>query len=411
MKALIAGALLPVTLIVWWVYRRDRLPEPPRVVAATFALGALAVIPIIIVERMVASTGHQLGLAPADMQVTTLIHAGFTAFLVAALVEEGFKFAVLMGYSARHDAFDEPMDGIVYGVAASLGFAAIENLAYVLGAADSGQGAGLGVAFLRSFTAVPMHASCGIVMGACVGIGRFSAGRRVQWVLFGFAAAFVLHGLYDFLLFAGDALGAQAQPGFAAISVLSALGVSALGVVVSALAVARLRRDQEFALAAAGPPIVVAMHVEVSASTAGGLGNSNEFVADWVARTPPAPPGVPRLPMLALVLAAGSAAALVAEIVACLLAAETEPSEAFGLLVLLVLVAGILSGVAAVGVGLIAAIGSARWRAASVAAIVAGGLALMVHLSLVFIGIVVAQQGGDAESAAVPTCPAEGAFA
>ena len=38
---------------------------------------------------------------------------------------------VLVFYCTRKSAFDEPMDGIIYGVAVSLGYAAYENIAYI----------------------------------------------------------------------------------------------------------------------------------------------------------------------------------------------------------------------------------------------------------------------------------------
>ena len=85
---------------------------------------------------------------------------------VKPIPEETFKYLVLTRYSARHRAFDEPMDGIVYGAVASLGFAALENLLYV-GSGD------LGTAVARAATAVPGHAFTGAIMGYYVGQARF----------------------------------------------------------------------------------------------------------------------------------------------------------------------------------------------------------------------------------------------
>ena len=55
----------------------------------------------------------------------------FDSFIRAAFVEEIFKAIVIVFYCTRKSAFDEPMDGIIYGVAASLGFAAYENIHYI----------------------------------------------------------------------------------------------------------------------------------------------------------------------------------------------------------------------------------------------------------------------------------------
>ena len=72
-------------------------------------------------------------------------------------------FFVIIFYCLHLDVFDEPMDALIYGVAASLGFAVIENWDYVLGA-ESLETAKY-IALFRSFTAVPLHALAGVFMG------------------------------------------------------------------------------------------------------------------------------------------------------------------------------------------------------------------------------------------------------
>src|SRR5690606_34909890 len=96
-------------------------------------------------------------------------------------------------YAQPHKEFDEPFDGIVYAVMVSLGFAATENIAYVV------QG-GYEVALLRAFTAVPAHATFGIMMGYYMGKAKFSL-RRQQLNLLGLFLATLFHGAYDFFLF------------------------------------------------------------------------------------------------------------------------------------------------------------------------------------------------------------------
>ncbi len=115
------------------------------------------------------------------------------AFLCAAIPEEFFKFLVLSRYASRHKEFNEPMDGIVYGVAASLGFATLENILYV------GSG-GIGVTVLRALTAVPGHAFTGAVMGYYVGRARFAGPERVGLYGLALLVPMLLHGTYDFPL-------------------------------------------------------------------------------------------------------------------------------------------------------------------------------------------------------------------
>jgi RsiW-degrading membrane proteinase PrsW (M82 family) len=97
--------------------------------------------------------------------------AAVIGFFGAAIPEKLFKFAVLFFYCRRLTDFDEPMDGIVYGVTASLGFATLENVLYVLNG-------GIGHAIMRAFTAVSGHALFGAVMGSYFGLSHLTPGRR-----------------------------------------------------------------------------------------------------------------------------------------------------------------------------------------------------------------------------------------
>ena len=78
-----------------------------------------------------------------------------------------------------------------------MGFAAVENIMYVVGNNDIQTGV------LRMFTAVPGHAMFGVLMGYFVGLAKFSThGIKAFFLrMLGLVAAVIPHGLYDFFLF------------------------------------------------------------------------------------------------------------------------------------------------------------------------------------------------------------------
>ena len=193
---LAVSAIVPSVLLVWYFHARDAYPEPARVIWATFGFGVLAVIPVLAV-------GIPLHLAVARIEHPVLASA-LEAFFVAAIPEEFFKLVVLLFYCMRKEAFDEPMDGIVYGVVASLGFAALENLLYVVDG-------GTGVAFSRAFTAVPLHAFLGAIMGYYVGQAWKNPARRTALIVRGYGIAVLLHGVYDFPLMTMNALEGEPE--------------------------------------------------------------------------------------------------------------------------------------------------------------------------------------------------------
>ena len=164
---LFASAVVPALLLVWFFHARDTFPEPPRVLWTTFGLGCLSVVPAVALGMTIE---------PVLQTRDALSVAAFQAFVIAALCEEGAKLSVLLGYSFRRSEFDEPMDGIVYGAAASLGFAGLENILYVLDG-------GFAIAVVRGLLSVPGHATYGAVMGYYVGRARFD--RENRWRLVG----------------------------------------------------------------------------------------------------------------------------------------------------------------------------------------------------------------------------------
>lgn len=184
---LLLASIAPSAALMYFFYMKDKYEKEPRhLLVKAFILGVIAVIPVLSVE---------MRLNLFDMEADrSLIAAGYTAFIVAGLVEEGFKFLVFYMLIWRNHEFDEMYDGIVYSVFVSLGFATVENIGYVLST-------GFSVALLRSITAVPAHALFGVSMGYYLGIARFARVQsREKYLGLALLVPVILHGIYDFIL-------------------------------------------------------------------------------------------------------------------------------------------------------------------------------------------------------------------
>lgn len=183
---LIGLALAPGAAIGLFIWLRDKYDrEPLKHMFISFMLGVLCAIPAVI---MSLSLGK---LIPVDYQ--NIFSVAIYALIVVAFAEEFAKFLILRFYAYRQKEFNEPYDGIVYGAIISLGFAGIENILYVMDG-------GLQVGILRMFTAVPAHASFGIIMGYYFGLAWKHKDKARAYKLKGLLAAIVLHGLYNFFL-------------------------------------------------------------------------------------------------------------------------------------------------------------------------------------------------------------------
>ena len=203
-------AIGPALFVVWYYYQQDKQkPEPKGLIVKVFLLGIVVTFPVIIVELIVGKFERIFTNIP-------LLYYLFQAFVVAALCEEAFKLWIVRKFVYYNINFDEVMDGVVYTVVASLGFACMENILYVLDG-------GLSTALLRAFTAIPMHALASGTMGYYIGKAKFAANKSEEKSLIykGLWWAIFIHGLYDFLIFVIPVFG-----------LISGLGIFPLLIVV-----------------------------------------------------------------------------------------------------------------------------------------------------------------------------------
>lgn len=185
-------ALAPGLVIALYVYMRDKYErEPFKLVAWTFALGVLAAVAAGILESMF----------PYQEKTATLLATAANATLVVGPIEEVMKFLAVRLLAYRSAAFNEPFDGVVYCVMASMGFATLENLVYVLRG-------GMGIGIERAFISVPGHAAYGAIMGYYLGRAKFdTSGKSTLLTIQGVVFAAVAHGLYDFGLLSHSIFG------------------------------------------------------------------------------------------------------------------------------------------------------------------------------------------------------------
>lgn len=179
-------ALLPVGLIIWLIFKLDKFEkESPLPLLLTFLAGGLATIPIFFWQTWFVSTTFE--------DPTSLWRTIVTSFLVVSLSEEFVKSLAVYTYPFQQKFFNERMDGIVYGVVAAMGFAAVENIFYAYEY-------GLQNIMIRALTAVPAHAAFGCISGYYFGLAKFNDSKKWNYILRGLLIATGLHGLYDFFI-------------------------------------------------------------------------------------------------------------------------------------------------------------------------------------------------------------------
>jgi RsiW-degrading membrane proteinase PrsW (M82 family) len=154
------AAVAPALLILWLVIAAGERPGPPAKVWTAFFLGAASISLLGVARAPFASILAR----PENPWVAQALHSVFGA----AAPEEAVKILVIVAVSTRRRPFADPMDTVLYGAAAGLGFAAYENLAYLVQHAEMWRS----LAALRSVLTVPFHGALGVIAGAYLAIAR-----------------------------------------------------------------------------------------------------------------------------------------------------------------------------------------------------------------------------------------------
>ena len=188
-------AFAPGLFWLWFFIRgRAYRPKPKRLLVVAFLLGMLFTLPAAGIEFAI--------LHDDDIRVGTSLAAAAMAMLfVVGPVEELSKFMAVRLGPYRSLYFDEPRDGLVYAVAASLGFASLENLVYIL---SFGPEVMVGRAVFSTLAHVIFGSFWGIGLGVQAQEGR--RGRRF-WLLAGLVVAAAVHGAFNILVLTLSPLG------------------------------------------------------------------------------------------------------------------------------------------------------------------------------------------------------------
>lgn len=189
-------AILPSILISIYIAKKDLFPEPNKAIASAIALGFLIFIPLELFFIFFGDFYWSLyDSYYLDRNFLNLLES----FFQAAFLEESLKFLVFLFFVSKFNAFNEPMDAIVYGVCISLGFSLMETLDWAGHIyLQEGPSEALMDAQSRSWSSNIMHAGTGIIMGTLLSNAFFQ--KRYSFIKLSLAlfVPILLHGFYNF---------------------------------------------------------------------------------------------------------------------------------------------------------------------------------------------------------------------
>lgn len=195
-------AVIPVVVICTYIYMKDKNKEPGPLLIKLFLLGIGSCFLVLLISGILFKIFPFMDKDTANM---TFFEVMAYSFIGVALVEEFCKW--LMAYKGAYSSkdYDEVYDGIVYAVYVSLGFAFFENLLYVF----SNQSIAVGIS--RGILAVPGHAFDAVFMGYYLSLAKVYShqGKKdleKKNLILSIIVPTILHGIYDFCLFAANSL-------------------------------------------------------------------------------------------------------------------------------------------------------------------------------------------------------------
>lgn len=187
-----------VPILIWlgfWLFEDRRHPEPKKLILRAFLVGMVSVLAVIPLERFAAEI----------LRHTAAI--GLPLIIAWAAIEETVKWLFAQVAVLRHRAVDEPIDVPIYLITVALGFAAFENMLFLITSLESGEVTGaLITGNLRFIGATLIHVLSSATIGAVLAFVFFKSLReKLLWGTVGVILATALHALFNFSIISTSA--------------------------------------------------------------------------------------------------------------------------------------------------------------------------------------------------------------
>jgi len=185
--------LLPSFAWLIFFLREDVHPEPKKIIARVFVVGTLAAF---------VAVGFQI-LLKNILQSFQINEYHLISFCFFGLTEEVLKFLAAYLVVRKNKFFDEPIDAMIYMIAAALGFAMVENLAIMFSVKTLDEA--ISTITLRFVGATLLHALTSGLVGyywAC-SLAKINGQLSIvkgQLLIFGIILATLLHTFFNYLI-------------------------------------------------------------------------------------------------------------------------------------------------------------------------------------------------------------------
>lgn len=193
-------SIIPVIVLAYYVYRKDKNKEPIGLLLKLFLLGVLSCVLTFLIS---ISMSLYIPLLSKEISSMSFIEVFIYTFIFIAFIEEGLKWIITYVFGYNNKEFDEIYDVIVYAVFVSLGFATVENILYVFTEGN------ISIGIYRGLLSIPSHVCNAIFMGYYLSMTKFydirnQKKKKINNKVKSILIPTILHGIYDLCCFSNS---------------------------------------------------------------------------------------------------------------------------------------------------------------------------------------------------------------
>lgn len=183
---IISGIAPAFLWLVFWLREDKDNPEPKGLLAIVFIMGVASVWLVLPIQQMIQKLGF-----PSMWELTAWAGA-----------EEIVKFVTVWLIVSNTEQADEPTDWPIYLITVALGFAALENILFLIKPFSVGETAvALLTGQLRFLGSTLLHTVTSGAIGISMGLSFYMSGfKQTIYVTVGVAVAIILHSVFNFFI-------------------------------------------------------------------------------------------------------------------------------------------------------------------------------------------------------------------
>lgn len=186
-----ATGILPTILWLFFWLREDRIENKPKgLFVLCYILGALMVFLVV----------------PLQKVAFKFVGTSIVGIIIFAAIEELFKYLIINTVAFKSSYITRPIDFPMFLICGALGFAALENVFFIIGPISNGLLlTGFITGNVRFLGSTLLHAMASGLFGVVIALSFHNNWQFKRiYILGGFALAVLLHSAFNFFIISGN---------------------------------------------------------------------------------------------------------------------------------------------------------------------------------------------------------------